>query len=192
LHHLSFVGFARAAIEYSTHERRTMLITIRPELPDDAAAIHAVVRAAFDAAPRSSGTEPFIVDALREAGALTISLVADEGGHIVGHVAVSPVTIDGAAGWLGLGPISVSPERQRQGIGSSLMRAALDALRAQGALGCVLLGEPDYYGRFGFEAAAPLVLPGVPPEYFLAIVFSGAKPAGVVRYHDGFEATGGD
>ena len=169
-----------------------MNVTIRPERPTDAATIHAVTRAAFRTAAHASGTEPHIVDALRAANALTVSLVADGHGQIVGHVAVSPVTIGdrGAIGWFGLGPISVIPDCQRQGVGTALMHGALAALRARKAAGCVLLGDPAFYRRFGFEPAAPLVLPDVPPEYFQALVFAGPRPSGVVHYHEGFSATG--
>lgn len=164
--------------------------SIRSERPDDAPAIHVVTREAFASAEHASGTEPLIVDALRTAGALTISLVAEEGGRIIGHVAASPVTIDDApSGYIGIGPLSVAPAHQRQGVGSALMRALIGELRAAGAQGCVLLGEPAYYGRFGFEQAAPLVLPGVPPAYFQSLVFTGPKPAGVVRYHAAFDVT---
>src|SRR5690606_6248725 len=152
-------------------------------------AIREVTRAAFASAPHASGTEHRIVDALRAAGALSISLVAVEGGRVVGHVAISPVQVDGGPpGWFGLGPLSVTPARQGRGVGAALVRDALARLRAMGAAGCVLLGDPAYYGRFGFQPAAPLVLPDVPPEYFQAIAFSGVRPAGVVRYHPAFGA----
>jgi putative acetyltransferase len=104
-------------------------------------------------------------------------------------VAVSPVTIsDGAIGWYGLGPISVLPAWQGRGVGAALMRAALEALREMGAAGCVVLGEPAYYGRFGFKAEAGLVLPEIPPEYFQAIAFKIPMPAGIVSYHGAFNA----
>lgn len=165
-----------------------MALTIRSEHPDDATAIREVTRAAFRDAPHASGTEAQIVDALREAGALTLSLVAVEDGRIVGHVAISPVRIDDAptTGWFGLGPLSVAPEHQRRGIGTALVRAALEQLRTRGAAGCVLLGDPAYYGRFGFGPAAPLVLPGAPAEFFQALAFSGARPAGIVHYSPAF------
>lgn len=163
---------------------------IRSETPSDAAAIEAVTAAAFLEAPHTSHTEQFIVAALRAAGALSVSLVAEAEGNVVGHVAVSPVTIsDGTIGWYGLGPISVLPAWQGRGVGSELMRAALSALREMGAAGCVVLGEPAYYGRFGFKAEPGLVLPDIPPEYFQAISFGGANlPCGVVNYQDAFEA----
>ncbi len=147
--------------------------------------------AAFLNAPHTSHTEQFIVSALRKARRLTISLVADLEGSVVGHVAVSPVTIsDGASGWFGLGPISVAPEHQRRGVGSRLMREALSILREQGAAGCVVLGEPEYYSRFGFEVDPNLILPEVPPEYFQAVSFGSSRPLGTVSYHEAFNATG--
>lgn len=164
---------------------------IRQESPSDVAAIHAVTVAAFLDAPHTDHTEQFIVDALRKAGALTISLVAEEAGEVTGHVAISPVSVsDGSAGWYGLGPISVRPELQGRGIGSLLMQAALRLLRERGAAGCVLLGDPAYYSRFGFKPEAGLVLPDVPQEYFQALPFGESLPHGVVTYHEAFSARG--
>lgn len=162
---------------------------IRPETPADASAIEAVTLAAFREAEHTNHTEQDIVRALREAGALAVSLVAEVDGAVVGHVAVSPVSIaDGANGWFGLGPISVLPARQGSGIGASLMRAALEQLRAQGTAGCVVLGDPAYYNRFGFRAEPALVFPGVPAAYFQALPFRGVLPGGVVTYHPAFYA----
>lgn len=167
-----------------------MNLIIREERPEDVESISTLTAAAFEGAQHSSHTEHFIVNALRRAGQLTVSLVAVENDKIVGHVAISPVTVScGASGWYGLGPISVSPERQGLGIGSSLMKVALAELKDKGAAGCVVLGEPDYYCRFGFSAHDGLVLPGVPQEYFQALPFSGDVPAGTVQYHKSFEAT---
>lgn len=164
---------------------------IRSERPGDADAIHALTRAAFAEAPHSSHTEQYIVDALRADGALAVSLVAEDADGIVGHVAVSPVQLsDGSPGWYGLGPISVAPGRQGQGIGGALMRAAVEALRARGAAGCVLLGDPGYYGRFGFRAEPQLRLVGVPAEYFQALLLQGDWPDAEVEYHAGFGAAG--
>lgn len=161
---------------------------IRPESPADVEAIHALTAAAFLNAPHTSHTEHLIVDALRAAEQLTLSLVYVRDGALIGHVAVSPVTIrDGSHGWFGLGPISVLPEHQGQGVGSALVRAALERLREEGAQGCVLLGEPAYYGRFGFRAVPGLVLPGVPPAYFQALAFDAPLPHGEVTYHDAFD-----
>lgn len=167
-----------------------MTLSIRTETPADIAAIHVLTTAAFATAGHSSHTEQYIVDALRERGELSISLVADAAGEVIGHVAVSPVSVsDGSSGWYGLGPISVLPERQGQGIGAALMRAAIEALRQQHARGCVLLGEPAYYARFGFRAEPGLVLPGVPAEYFQALCLQPPLAQGEVRYSQAFEAT---
>tara|TARA_Y100001963_G_scaffold121013_1_gene169262 strand:+ start:104 stop:562 length:459 start_codon:yes stop_codon:yes gene_type:complete len=150
---------------------------IRKERADDVPRIHQLTRDAFLNAPHTDHTEQFIVDALRSAGALSISLVAERAGEVLGHVAVSLVTIsDGTTGWFGLGPVSVAPAEQGAGIGSALMQAALAELKQLGARGCVLLGAPAFYRRFGFRPAAPLVLTDVPPEYFQAVLFAGELP----------------
>lgn len=164
------------------------MVLVRPEADSDAASIEAVTVAAFRSATHTSQTEHFIVRALRESGCLAVSLVADEGGTVIGHVAASPVTVsDGAHGWYGLGPVSVAPERQGQGIGTLLVQHALARLNGMGAAGCVVLGEPGYYARFGFAAEPQLVLPGVPAEYFQAICFKGRLPRGDVKYHESFD-----
>ncbi|MGE8065242.1 GNAT family N-acetyltransferase [Pseudomonas sp. NPDC089569] len=166
-----------------------MNLTIRSERAEDTRRIATLTGAAFEQAEHSSHTEHFIVDALRRAGQLTISLVAVENDEIVGHVAISPVTVSsGATRWYGLGPISVLPDRQGQGIGSALMKAALADLQGKGAAGCVVLGDPGYYGRFGFNSQAGLELPGVPGEYFQALSFWGDFPVGTVHYHASFDA----
>ncbi len=162
---------------------------IRPETPADADAIRALTAAAFAGAPHSSGTEAAIIDALRAAGALTLSLVAAEAGGIVGHAAFSPVTCSsGASGWFGLGPVSARPDRQRAGVGQALIRTGLATLRDQGAAGCVVLGDPRYYGRFGFACDPALRYGDVPQEYFQRIVFRGPPPAGEITYHPSFDS----
>ncbi len=171
------------------HLLMPMNLHIRDERHGDANAIARLTEAAFANAPHSSHTEHFIVAALREAGQLSVSLVALEGEDLVGHVAVSPVTLSsGDADWYGLGPISVRPARQGRGIGSALMAEAIEKLKAMGSAGCVLLGDPGYYARFGFEACGQLVLPGVPAEYFQALPLTDGVPAAEVRYHSAFEA----
>jgi putative acetyltransferase len=163
---------------------------VRVEVPVDVPSIEAVTVAAFLNAAHSSHTEQHIVNALRRSGALTVSLVAELDGVLVGHIALSPVSIsDGSTHWFGLGPISVLPAHQGHGVGSALMQAALVALRQHGAHGCVLLGDPGYYGRFGFRATPDLVLPGVPPEYFQALHLGTATARGSVTYHPAFDAT---
>lgn len=166
-----------------------MNIHIRNENAGDFAPIQRVTDLAFRDAPHTDHTEQFIVDALRRNEVLTISRVAESDGEVVGHVAVSPVTIaDGAVGWFGLGPISVLPELQGQGIGSKLMKSVLADLEARGAAGCVVLGDPGYYGRFGFKVVEGLILSGVPAEYFQAKSFDGHFPKGEVVYHEAFSA----
>lgn len=163
---------------------------IRTERPEDIDAIRAVTAAAFEDAEHSSGTEAMIVDVLRTAGALTLSLVAVENNEISGHVAFSPVNIEsGATGWFGLGPVSVRPDRQGTGIGKALIEAGLAKLKDDGAHGCVVLGDPRYYARFGFVSDPALRYADVPGEYFQRIIFDGPAPRGEVAYHAGFDAT---
>lgn len=163
---------------------------VRPETPDEAGAIRRLTEAAFVGAEHSSGTEGAIVDALRQGGALTLSLVAEEDGQILGHAAFSPITIDGQPGhWFGLGPVSVRPDRQGEGIGATLIRAGLQALKGQGAAGCVVLGDPAYYCRFGFSAAHTLRYPGVPEVYFQSLIFTSEPPVGEVAYDPAFAAS---
>jgi predicted N-acetyltransferase YhbS len=162
---------------------------IRLESPVEAATITAIIRESFRTARVSSHTEHFIVAALRNADALTLSLVAEEGERMVGHIAFSPVSIsDGATDWYGLGPVSVVPSSQGTGLGSRLITDGLAKLRQLGAKGCVVLGEPDYYGRFGFVSVPTLVLPGVPQRIFLSQSLGGPLPAGEVLYHEAFDA----
>ncbi|HWV66334.1 N-acetyltransferase [Chitinophaga sp.] len=164
--------------------------TIRREEPSDIVAIDEVTKAAFAVAAYSSGTESFIIKALRANGQLTVSLVAEEEGVLIGHIAVSPVIISsGSEGWFGLGPVSVSPSKQGSGVGSGLTRAAIDALRELHAAGCVVLGEPSYYGRFGFRSDDRLQYLHAPAEYFQVQSFEGEIPEGTVEYHDSFNVT---
>ena len=162
-----------------------------PECSGDANIIRDITQAAFQLNSHSSGTEGAIIDALREAGALTLSLVAVTGGEdaVVGHIAFSPVTIDGRhAGWFGLGPVAVRPDLHGRGIGSALIREGLTRLRQAGAKGCVLAGDPDYYRRFGFEHDPGLRYEDVPAEYFMRLAFHAPAPTGRVRFHAGFDA----
>ncbi|MGB0506239.1 MAG: GNAT family N-acetyltransferase [Pikeienuella sp.] len=159
---------------------------IRSEHTADAAAIKAVTKAAFATAPHSDQTEAEIIDALRAADALTISLVAEDKEKITGHAAFSPVTINGNdMGWYGLGPVSVDPNHQKSGIGSALINAGLEQLKSIKANGCVVLGDPNFYQRFGFKADKGLVLPNVQADYFMRLVL-GDTASGEVAYHAGF------
>ena len=171
------------------HRAKFDLMEIRPERPGDEGVIHDVIQNAFLGAAHTSGTEHLIVRDLRRGGALTISLVAAVDAKIVGHVAVSPVAIsDGSAGWFGLGPVAVRRAHQNRGIGYALVDEALRHLKQMGAAGCVVLGEPAYYGRFGFVVDPLLVLEGVPPGYFQALLLAGAPARGTATYHPAFAA----
>lgn len=166
-------------------------ITIRSETVADIDAITEVTIAAFKTMEISNHTEQFIVEALRAAHALTISLIAEVNGRVIGHIAFSPVTIsDGTRNWYGLGPVSVLPEYQRQGVGKALIREGLSRLRDMNAQGCCLVGHPDYYRKFGFTNTPELVLEGVPPEVFFALSFDGHTPHGTVTFHEAFKANG--
>jgi putative acetyltransferase len=163
-------------------------MTLRHERAEDARAIRCLTDAAFRTAAHSSGTEGAIVDALRDAGALALSLVATLDDAVVGHAAFSPVTVDGHdLNWFGLGPVSVRPDLQRRGIGGALIRDGLARLRQAGAQGCVVLGDPGYYRRFGFPHDPGLGYAGAPAEYFMALPFTPASAAGTVGYHRAFD-----
>jgi len=164
---------------------------IRNEAHSDIAAINEVTIAAFRNHPISGQTEQYIVGALRKADALTLSLVAEVNGKVAGHIAFSPVTIsDGIPDWHGIGPVSVLPELQRQGIGKALMREGLSLLKARGSRGCALVGDPDYYKRFGFRNIPDLIYEGIPQEFFLVLPFGETVPRGTVVFHKGFQASG--
>lgn len=163
---------------------------IRKESASDIEAITEVTIAAFKDHPISRHTEQFIVKALRAAGALAVSLVAEIDGKVVGHIAFSPVTIsDGATGWYGIGPVSVLPDYQKQGIGKALVNEGMSLLKDMDARGCALVGDQDYYKRFGFKNCPELVHEGIPQEYFLVLPFTEKTPKGIVVFHEGFKAT---
>ena len=122
---------------------------------------------------------------------MTISLVAEIDGRAVGHIAFSPVKIsDGNKYWFGLGPISVIPDFQKQGIGKSLVNEGLSLIKAQGGKGCALVGDPGYYQQFGFRNIPNLIHEGVPQEVFLVLPFDNSIPQGTVVFLEAFLATG--
>ncbi len=163
---------------------------IRLEHGRDEAAISAITAAAFAGMSFSRQTEHFIIDALRRQNGLTISLVAEDAGEIVGHVAFSPIAIDGQPrNWHALGPVAVVPERQRQGIGTSMILEGLDRLRALKSGGCVVLGNPAYYQRFGFRHDARLFYKSAPAPHFMIQPFGASTPEGEVAFHPAFDAT---
>ncbi|OAP42462.1 GCN5 family acetyltransferase [Sinorhizobium glycinis] len=160
---------------------------IRPETEGDRETIRQITEAAFAGQPYSDQTEVRIIERLRAEGALTLSLVAVEDAEVIGHIAFSPVTITPvAAGWYGLGPVSVRPDRQGRGTGSSLVRQGLDRLRNIGASGCVLAGNPAFYRRFGFRNDPALVFAGCAPQYFMVLPLSRTLVSGTVSYHPAF------
>jgi putative acetyltransferase len=166
-------------------------VLIRRETSVDISTIAEVTVAAFKTLTISNHTEQFIIAALRAAKALTVSLVAEVDGRVVGHIAFSPVTIsDGSPNWFGLGPVSVLPEHQRKGIGQALIKEGLSRLKDLNAQGCCLVGHPDYYKKFGFKNISGLVHEGVPQEVFFALPFDGHAPQGTVAFHEGFKADG--
>jgi putative acetyltransferase len=167
-----------------------MPIQIRKEQPTDIQAIDKLTQAAFESIEYSSHTEHLIVKTLRERGQLILSLVAVQNDEIIGHVAISPVRLSsGETDWYGLGPISVQPNLQGQGIGHQLMTEVLKQLESLGASGCVLLGDPNYYQRFGFQPQPSLTLKAVPAEYFQAISFKQTFPHAEVFYDAAFYVT---
>lgn len=167
------------------------LLRLRPEQAADTAGLVVLTAQAFEGHPHSDGSEPRILQRLREAGALHSSWVACHEGRLVGHAALSPVQVGGkggAEGWLGLGPVSVAPGHQGQGVGQAVVRVVLQQAQARGAAGCVVLGDAAWYARFGFAPQPGLVLPGVPAEHFTALAWRGEVPRGEVGYHEAFSA----
>lgn len=137
----------------------------------------------------SDDTEADALRALRAAGDLTVSLVVEDNGEVIGHVAFSPVTIDGVHDqWFGLGPVAVRPEKQRQGIGRALISQGLDILRKAGANGCALIGNPNIYSRVGFESDGRLRYRELDTKFVQRIVFRGTAPRGVLKFAPALEA----
>ncbi len=158
---------------------------VRAEGPADHAAVAALIDEAFSPMAFASGGEAAIVAALRRAGGVTLGLVAEDAGQVVGQATFSPVTIDGRdSSWHALGPIAVAPERQGQGIGTALIADGLARLRALGSAGCVLTGS-GYYRRFGFRNSERMRVEGYPPEHFLVLPFA-SEADGIVAFHPAF------
>ena len=163
---------------------------IRAETPQDSSGIERVHIAAFANHPFSHQTEHLIVKALRADDALAVSLVAEADGKIIGHIAFSRIRISGAeCRWFLLGPVGVLPDQQRKGIGIELVRQGLEEIRRLGADGCVLVGDPAYYSRFGFTQTNGLTVEGVPPQYCLWLPMSESSPRGTVEHHAAFSVT---
>jgi putative acetyltransferase len=169
---------------------RAFGMLVRFEVPADERAIHDLTVVAFEPMPFSDGSEAPIIRALRAAGDLTLSLVAEDGGEIVGHVAVSPARIGAAEeGWYGLGPIAVRPDRQRQGIGSALVKAAAGHLRERGALGVALIGNPAVYRPMGFVSGA-VSYRDVDRVLVQHLMLAAVPPHGELRFAPAFDIAG--
>lgn len=165
-------------------------LIVRSETENDVNRITEITRSAFSTLEISQHTEQFIITALRNANALTVSLVAEIDNTVVGHIAFSPVDIsDGTKAWYGLGPVSVLPAYQRQGIGKALIREGLARLGTLNAKGCCVVGYPDYYLKFGFKHCVELIHEGIPPEVFFALSFDDSIPKGKVTFHEAFKAS---
>lgn len=165
-----------------------MTITIRPECAEDHAAIYSITKRAFAPMPYAGGDEQDLINKLREAGALALSLVAEKDGVVVGQISFSPAfAADGSPGWYALGPVSVEPDLKHQGIGGQLIHAGIAWLNEQDAAGCVLVGNPAYYSRFGFRLFPELAPEGEHAEYFQILPLKVTEPDLVVSFHPAFE-----
>lgn len=168
---------------------------IRPEISADHAAIHDITKRAFAPMPFAAGNEQDLIDRFRAAGVLALSLVAEaeERGerHVVGQATFTPArAADGSAGWYALGPIAIEPARQGQGIGRALIEAGIAWLWERKAAGCVLVGNPDYYRRFGFQPFPQYCPDGEPAEYYQILPLGGAEPTAIVAFHPLFHSDG--
>lgn len=157
-----------------------MSVSIRPEQAGDERAIRALTDAAFHAALHADGDEGELVDRLRASGELVLSLVAENADRaIIGHIAFSPATVEGASGkWYQLAPVSVIPSGQNAGIGSALIEEGVARLKGSGAHGIALVGNPDYYARFGFTQDHGLTLSDELDPFLQVLVLEGASPSG--------------
>jgi putative acetyltransferase len=158
--------------------------TIRDERLEDIPSIYDLTKRAFAPMPFAGGNEQELINTVRDAGALSISLVAEIDSRVVGHVAFTPaMAADGSPGWFGLGPVAVEPELQRKGIGQHLINEGLRRLREWNAAGCIVVGDPNYYKRFGFRPAPALTPAGQPPEYFMMLSLTALQPHTIVDFH---------
>lgn len=164
-------------------------LSIRKEETRDQTPIYTLTQRAFAPMAFAAGDEQDLINALRDRGALCLSLVATHHGRVIGHLALSPVTHEtGAQGWFGLGPISVAPEHQRRGVGGALIAEAKAWMTAHGAQGCVLVGNPTYYARFGFAPAPAHASERDPSAYFQVLLVAGEIPPGRFSFHPAFYA----
>ena len=163
------------------------LLIVRHEHANDFEAIREVTKLAFTGMSFADGNEHELTDALRSAGALAVSLVAERSDRVIGHVAISvAVPEDRSQGWYALGPASVHPDHQRTGVGSALIRRGLEELEKLRAAGCILTGDPGFYRRFGFRLEPSLAPPDEPAEYFMVKLIGGQRPTRPISFHRAF------
>ena len=166
------------------------MVTIRPEQPEDIPAVRRVHEAAFP-----TRAEADLVDRLRSGGKAAVSLIAQDNGNVIGHILFSPVSFDppAAVTAFGLAPMAVMPGHEKHAVGRRLVQNGLAECHAQGACLVVVLGEPEYYGRFGFERASRHGLRnefGAEEEFMVFLLDAHAHPAPgtLVKYAPEFSA----
>jgi putative acetyltransferase len=161
-----------------------MSVQIRHECAEDAQAIHDLTARAFAPMPFAGGDEQLLPARFRSANVLALSLVAELGGKVIGQLTLTPaIAADSAPGWFALGPISVDPDYQKHGIGSRMIAAAIGWLKSKNAAGCALVGNPAYYGRFGWRPAPDLTPAGEPAEYYQILPLADAEPKTIISFH---------
>lgn len=165
-----------------------MSYTIREEQPGEDQAIHAMVTRAFEGHPYSDGDEQDVIDRLREEGDLLLSLVAVQDNTILGQVTYSPaILMNGALGWVVLGPVAVEPSHHGQGIGRALIEAGETIMQERRVKGITVLGDPEIYRRFGFEQDTPMWLAGELGWAFQVKSLGAEIPACEQRYVRAFD-----
>lgn len=165
------------------------MITYREERSGDAQAIHDLTAAAFAGKAYADGNEQELPARLNADGDMILSMVAEEDGEILGHVAASPARVGAAEGWVAIGPLSVLPGRQGKGIGTELLRRALALLATRHrAPGAVLIGDPAFYARLGFVADCGLTWRDMPATYIQRLVLNGPPAAGEITFAPAFDA----
>ncbi len=162
-------------------------LRIRPEVEADGRVIREITVVAFEHMPYAEGDEHELIDTLRAESRLYLSLVAEVEGQVVGHIAFSRAKASDKSGdWFALGPVSVLPSFQKKGIGSTLIETGLAKLANEGAAGCILTGDPDYYTRFGFVLAPELAPLGEPIVFFQVKLIDGTMPSGKIHFDPAF------
>lgn len=165
-------------------------LEIRTETPGDASQITEVINRAFEGKWYAEGDEADLVVRLRALDDLAISLVAVCEGQVIGQIAFSPAELDGCfTGWFGLGPVAVHPDYQGWGVGSALMLAGFKELTELDAKGCILVGDPNFYGRFGFVLAPDNCPDDQPREYFMVKTLRAEVPVGQFAFHPAFNTS---